>query len=112
LQTEIQHVGGPLVVSATEQAWRRGVQRRPEPLVSAGKLVHDDDGQPMVIQRYSDQLLITFLRARRPERFRDRTSVELDIIDRLANRLEAARRQAIAKPEPVTLDLTADEVRG
>jgi hypothetical protein len=90
------------------EAWRRGVEGVSEPLVSAGKLVRDDDDRPMVIQRYSDQLLIALLRAHRPERFRDR--VEFDISDRLANRLEAARRRAIAKPEPVTLELTTNEV--
>jgi hypothetical protein len=58
------------------EAWRRAVEGIPEPLVSAGRLVRGDDGQPMVIQRYSDQLLITLLRAHRPERFRDRTSHE------------------------------------
>ena len=92
------------------EAWRRGVEGVSEPLVSAGKLVRDDDDRPMVIQRYSDQLLIALLRAHRPERFRDRTSVEFDISDRLANRLEAARRRAIAKPEAVALELTANEV--
>lgn len=39
-----------------------------EPLVSAGKLVHDDNGQPITVQRYSDNLLIALLKARRPPR--------------------------------------------
>jgi hypothetical protein len=93
------------------EAWRRAVDGVSEPLVSAGKLVCDADGQPMVIQRYSDNLLALLLRAHRPEKFRDRTAIELDISDRLADRLEAARRRAIAKPETsVTLELKADEV--
>jgi len=37
-----------------------------EPLVSAGKLVRDDAGQPVVIPRYSDNLLISLLRMHRP----------------------------------------------
>jgi hypothetical protein len=93
------------------EAWRRAVDGVSEPLVSAGKLVCDADGLPMVIQRYSDNLLALLLRAHGPEKFRDRTAIELDISDRLADRLEAARRRAIAKPEiSVTLELKADEV--
>jgi hypothetical protein len=94
------------------EAWRRAVEGVPEPLVSAGKLVRDEDGQPLVIQRYSDQLLTLLLRAHRPDKFRDRAAVEIDISDRLAERLEAARRRALANPEPpATLELKADEVR-
>ena len=33
----------------------------PEPLVSAGKVVRDDDGQPIAIRRYSDALMIALL---------------------------------------------------
>ena len=40
----------------------------PEPLVSAGKLVRDDNGQPIAIRRYSDNLLVALLRAHRPPR--------------------------------------------
>jgi hypothetical protein len=93
------------------EAWRRAVDGVSEPLVSAGKLVRDENGNPMVIKRYSDNLLALLLRAHKPDRFRDRTSVEFDVSDKLADRLEAARRRAIAKPEPATLELTADEVR-
>jgi len=92
------------------EAWRRGVDGVAEPLVSAGRLVCGEDGKPLFIQRYSDQLLVTLLRAHRPEKFRDRTSVELDVSDRLAERLEAARRRSLAKPETPVLDLKADEV--
>ncbi len=93
------------------EAWRRAVEGVAEPLVSAGKLVSGEDGRPMVIRRYSDNLLALLLRAHRPEKYRERTSVELDVSDRLADRLEAARRRAIAKPEAgVTLELKADEV--
>ena len=43
------------------EAWRRGVEGVSEPLVSAGKLVCGADGQPLVIQQYSDQLLLALL---------------------------------------------------
>ena len=38
----------------------------PEPLVSGGKLVRDDDGQPIMVRRYSDNLLLALIKARRP----------------------------------------------
>jgi len=67
-----------------------------EPLVSSGKVVRDDDGQPLAIRRYSDNLLLALLKARRPEKFKDRAVVEHDIADGLADRLEAARHRALA----------------
>ena len=48
------------------------------------------------IRRYSDTLMIALLKARRPEKFKDRQVVEHDIADGLADRLEAARRRALA----------------
>ena len=53
------------------EARRRAVEGVPEPLVSGGKIVRDDDGSPVAVRRYSDVLLIALLRARRPEAFRD-----------------------------------------
>src|SRR5215813_15232185 len=50
------------------EARRRAVEGVPEPLVSAGKLVRDDDGQPIMVRRYSDNLLLALLRAHRPPR--------------------------------------------
>jgi hypothetical protein len=78
------------------EAWRRAVDGVPEPLVSGGKIVRDDDGQPLAIRRYSDTLMLALLKARRPERFKDRAVVEHDIADGLADRLEAARQRALA----------------
>jgi hypothetical protein len=50
------------------EARRRAVEGVQEPLVSAGKLVRDDDGQPIAIRRYSDNLLSVLLKAHRPPR--------------------------------------------
>lgn len=50
------------------EARRRAVEGVAEPLVSAGKFVRDDDGPPIAIRRYSDNLLLALLRARRPPR--------------------------------------------
>jgi hypothetical protein len=78
------------------EAWRRAVVGVQEPLVSSGKVVRDDDGQPLAIRRYSDALMIALLKARRPDRFKDRAVVEHDISDNLADRLDAGRRRALA----------------
>jgi hypothetical protein len=96
------------------EAWRRAVDGVPEPLVSAGRVVRDDDGQPLAIRRYSDNLLLALLKARRPERFKDRAVVEHDIADGLADRLEAARQRALAQVQrtvtrlPTTLPRLVD----
>jgi hypothetical protein len=59
------------------EAWRRAVDGVQEPLVSGGKIVRDDDGNPIAIRRYSDAMLTLLLKARRPEKFRERSSVEM-----------------------------------
>jgi hypothetical protein len=69
----------------------------------------DQSGEPMTVKRYSDNLLLALLRATRPEKFRDRSSVEFDVSDRLAERLESAR-QRLTKELPAVLELKANEV--
>jgi hypothetical protein len=91
------------------EAWRRAVDGVPEPLFSVGKVVRDDDGQPLAIRRYSDTLLVTLLKARRPERFKDRSVVEHDISDRVADRLEAARLRAL---DALTAPMIEGEIVG
>jgi len=49
-----------------EEARRRAVKGVEEPLVSAGKLVRDENGQPITIRRYSDNLLLALIKAHRP----------------------------------------------
>ncbi len=51
-----------------DEARRRALEGVPELLVSAGKLVRDDEGQPITVRRYSDNLLLALLRAHRPPR--------------------------------------------
>jgi len=51
-----------------DEARRRAVEGVPEPLVSGGKLVRDDSGQPIAVRRYSDGLLMQLLKARRTQR--------------------------------------------
>jgi hypothetical protein len=49
-----------------EEARRHAVEGVPEPPISGGRLVRDDDGQPIVVQRYSDNLILALIKARRP----------------------------------------------
>lgn len=64
-----------------KEAHRRAVQGVEEPVFYQGQ-------QVSVIRRYSDALLITLLKANRPEKYRERVehsgSVDLNIADRLA----------------------------
>jgi hypothetical protein len=46
-----------------------------EPLVSMGKLVRDDAGQPMNVRKYSDSLLQFLAKSRMPE-FREKQQIE------------------------------------
>src|SRR5215467_5275238 len=48
-----------------DEARRRAVEGVAEPLVSGGKLVRDDSGQPITVRRYSDGLLMALFKARR-----------------------------------------------
>lgn len=53
-----------------DEARRRAIEGVAEPLVSAGKIVRGDDGQPITVRRYSDNLLLALLKARRLRRER------------------------------------------
>ena len=53
-----------------KEAWRRAREGHAEPVFQHGKQVG-------TIQRFSDQLLMFLLRARAPERYRDRVDVSL-----------------------------------
>ena len=51
-----------------DEARRRALEGVPELLISGGKVVRDDEGQPITVRRYSDNLLLALLKARRPAR--------------------------------------------
>ena len=59
-----------------EEARRRALEGVPQPLVSAGKLVRSDDGQPITTQRYSDSLLLALLKTHQR---RQRNSISLPL---------------------------------
>lgn len=57
-------------------AYEQSVLGTEEPVVSAGKAIHDDDGAILTVRRYSPQLLITLLKARMPHKYKDQSRVE------------------------------------
>lgn len=58
-----------------QEAFRRAVEGTPEPLVSGGRVVRDDDGQIVYVVKFSDSLMQTMLKAKRPATYRERTDV-------------------------------------
>lgn len=61
------------------EAWRRAMTGDKEYVVSLGKLVYDQDGKPLTVQKRSDRLLELMLKARMPE-FRDRGTTIVNIL--------------------------------
>jgi hypothetical protein len=85
-----------------DEARRRAIEGIAEPLVSAGKLVRGDDGQPITVRRYSDNLI----KARRPPR-RER-SVRFQL-PALRSAADAASAMAALTAGVAAGDLTPDE---
>ena len=93
-----------------EEARRRAVEGFDEPLVSAGKLVCDEDGNPVMLRRYSDTLLLALLKAHRPQKFDRRApatnnvliagNAGRDIRAMLLAKLAQTGHQADPGPEP------------
>jgi hypothetical protein len=90
----LRECGNIRIAGLEAEAWRRAVEGVAEPLVSMGKLVRDENDQPIAIRKYSDALMAVLLRAHKPEKYAERKQVEFDVSDRLADRLEAARQRA------------------
>src|ERR1700691_2957444 len=59
-----------------DEAFRRAHDGGERPLVSAGKIVKDDEGVSLRIREYSDTLMCLLLKSRRPEKYRDRVTNE------------------------------------
>ncbi|HUC16966.1 MAG TPA: hypothetical protein VMA37_04670 [Acetobacteraceae bacterium] len=51
------------------EARRRAIEGVETTIVQGGRLVRDDEGNPLTIRRYSDSLLALLLRAHRPEKY-------------------------------------------
>jgi len=104
-----------------EEAWRRAVEGFDEPVVSGGKLVRDEDGNAIMVRRYSDVLLIRLLAAHRPQKFDRRipgggaspSGVGVDVralllakLAQLAQHIEAEEPPLLEHepPEPIVVD--------
>lgn len=74
------------------EAWRRGVEGVDELIISMGKVVQDKRGKPMKKRSYSDHLLISLLKAHRPE-FRENINVTGTVTLELSSRMDAAIRR-------------------
>lgn len=75
-----------------DEAIRRGRDGVNKPVYQGGDRVG-------YVRQYSDLLLVTMLNARRPEKFRHRASVDVDIVAGLGSRLEAAEKRATITKE-------------
>lgn len=75
-----------------DEAIRRAHEGTLKPVYQGGKKVGD-------VREFSDTLMIFMLKARRPDRFKDRAVVEHDIGDNLAARLDAARAKRLDPPK-------------
>ena len=69
-----------------DEAVRRAHQGVLRPVFQGGKKVGDE-------RVYSDQLLMFLLKGARPEKYKDRGTLDLNVIPNLAGRLEAAQRR-------------------
>src|SRR6516165_12683202 len=84
------------------EAWRRAVDGVQEPLVAGGKVVRDDDGQPLAIRRYSDTLMLALLKARRPPRHQRSVRFRLPALQSAAD--------AVGAMAAITAGVAAGEV--
>lgn len=57
------------------EAWRRGVEGVEEPVF--GRIAKDLDGEIGTIRKYSDTMLDRLLKARRPDKFRERHDLDV-----------------------------------
>lgn len=75
------------------EARRRAMDGVEEYLTGKNGLIRDKDGNPVMQRRYSDMLMTQLLRAHRPDKFRDRATVDLNVGD-LAALIEEGRKRA------------------
>lgn len=55
-----------------DEALRRAVEGVLEPVVSQGRIAKNDDGSLLYVRKHSDTLMTQILKARRPEKYRER----------------------------------------
>jgi DsbC/DsbD-like thiol-disulfide interchange protein len=69
-----------------DEAVRRGHEGTEKPVYQGGKLVG-------TVREYSDTMLTIMLKARRPDKFKDRATIEHDVVGNLAERLGNLRKR-------------------
>jgi hypothetical protein len=80
-------------VKLEPEAWCRG-HDYDEPVVSKGRIVSDKDGNPLLVKKYSDTLLVTLLKAHYPEKYKeDRISTEIGNKDGKPFQIDDARQR-------------------
>lgn len=60
-----------------DEARRRAYEGVLEPVTSVKGIVHNDDGTPLMVRKYSDTLLIFLLKGSRPQKYRERSDVRV-----------------------------------
>lgn len=62
-----------------DEALRRAVSGVDEPLTSMGRPVKNEDGSIFYVKKFSDTLMIQILKARRSEKYRERSTQETNV---------------------------------
>lgn len=75
------------------EAWRRARDGTEEYITCKDGLVFDQEGRPVMQRKYSDTLMVTLLKAHRPDRFRDRSTVDVNMAN-LSEAMDEARKRA------------------
>lgn len=82
------------------EAWRRAVEGIPQLLMKAGQPMVDAAGQPIIVRRYSDPLLVMLLRGCKPAKFQSRAGFQVTPIDPMAGIREIAADNDPPRAEP------------
>ena len=83
-----------------DEARRRAHDGVEEPIVAMGKVARNDDGTILTVRKYSDNLMSLLLKARRPDKFRER--ITQDVSSTGAFKVSvAADAPVLAPDEPI-----------
>ncbi len=97
--------------SLVREARRRAIQGIEEPVIYQGKLSLGADGNPLVIHKHSDVLLIFLLKGMMPETFRERHEVTggggVALIPYVDKRLSKLTNEELKTLDEITRRLTA-----
>jgi hypothetical protein len=87
------------------EAFRRAVTGIEKPVISRGEVVYDKDDKMVMTKEYSDPLLALLLKARNPQKYRERPpSVEVNTQVTVTEHKERLLDKLRALPEPTLVD--------